>query len=140
MFLEFFSHSGLFIPIVPFCRTGDLRNPLFYGLPLPDGDSLNYFQFSIHIFIYQYVYHELNIQFGNPKLTVHNDNLSLSVRPIFNKFRIMEHALVPGYFGACHYIRVHLTHHQKVAVSYIVACSRMRGNAVGVTPPLEPMA
>ena len=30
----------------------------------------------------------------------------------------MEHALVPRYFGACHYIRDHLTHDQKVAVSY----------------------
>ena len=35
-----------------------------------------------------------------------------------------------AYFGACHYIRVHLTHLQKVEVSHIVACSRMRGNTV----------
>ena len=47
------SHSGLFIPIVPFCRTGDLRNPLFYGLPLPDGDSLNII--SDFRFIYSYI-------------------------------------------------------------------------------------
>ena len=51
---------------------------------------------------------------------------------IFNMFQIMERALVPEYFGACHYIRVHLTHLQKVAVSYIVACSIMRGNTVHV--------
>ena len=51
-------------------------------------------------------------------------------QPKYLMFQIMEHALVLEYFGACHYIRVHSTHLQKVVVSYIVACSRMRGNTV----------
>ena len=42
----------------------------------------------------------------------------------------MEHALVPEYFGAYHFIRVHLTHNQKVVVSYKVTRSSLRGNTV----------
>ena len=47
-------------------------------------------------------------------------------------FQIMEHALVPEYFGVCHYyIRVQLTHLQKVVVSYYSApaCGGIRYDA-----------
>ena len=58
--------------------------------------------------------------------------LTLSVRPIFNKFMIMAHALASGYFGACNYVRVQLYPHHKVVLTYIVAGSRMRGNTVDI--------
>ena len=46
----------------------------------------------------------------------------------------MEHAVVPGYFGACPLYTSALYPSPKVAVSYIAACSRMLGNTVWLFP------